>query len=136
MKASGSPWTRFATRSSWSSFGIQGLPPGRCGDQMIDPAFCSGRRVFITGHTGFKGGWLSLLLADLGAEVIGFALPPEAALGLFESVRLDGMLTHIVGDVRDPVALRPAIETHQPDVVIHFAAPALVPTPYQDTPPP
>src|SRR3546814_12221794 len=121
MKASGSPWTRFATRSSWSSFGIQGLPPGRCGDQMIDPAFWSGRSVFITGHTGFKGGWLSLLLADLGAEVIGFALPHEAALGLFESVRLAGLLTHIVGDVRAPGALRRAIATPESETVFNLA---------------
>ena len=95
---------------------------------MIDPAFWSGRRVLITGHTGFKGAWLTLWLARLGAEVHGFsaaASPSEPAL--FALARGDELLASDArGDVRDAAAVRAAVEAARPEVVVHLAAQALV----------
>ena len=89
-------------------------------------SFWRGRRVFLTGHTGFKGAWLALLLADLGADVTGFALPPESSPNLFELVGGDRVTRHIEGDIRDHEALAVAMKEARPDVVIHMAAQALV----------
>jgi CDP-glucose 4,6-dehydratase len=93
---------------------------------VIDPDFWQGRRVFLTGHTGFKGAWLSLLLHTLGARVFGFALPPENADGAFAAARADALLRHTIGDIRDFAALRRALQEAEPGIVIHMAAQSLV----------
>lgn len=85
-----------------------------------------GRRVLVTGHTGFKGAWLSAWLLELGAEVTGFALPPPTDPSLFEQAALAARLRHLAGDVRDLSALDAAIEASRPDVLLHLAAQALV----------
>ena len=69
----------------------------------------AGRRVLVTGHTGFKGGWLALWLQQLGAEVSGFALPAPTDPSFFEQTRLAELVHHIEGDVRDPAAVEAAI---------------------------
>ncbi len=93
---------------------------------MIDSAFWKGRRVFITGHTGFKGGWLSLWLKELGAEVTGYALEPSTSPSLFDVTRMEKGMLSIIGDVRDREYLRSCMADASPDVVIHMAAQPLV----------
>jgi CDP-glucose 4,6-dehydratase len=88
--------------------------------------FWRGRRVLVTGHTGFKGGWLALMLHRLGAKVVGFALPPDAPEGVFVAARVAGHIRSITGDVTDLNALRAAVEEAAPEVIVHLAAQALV----------
>lgn len=88
--------------------------------------FWRGRRVFVTGHTGFKGSWLCLWLQHLGAVVTGYALAPVTQPSLFETASVAGGMHSIVGDIRDAARLREAMILSQPEVVIHMAAQALV----------
>jgi CDP-glucose 4,6-dehydratase len=88
--------------------------------------FWKGRRVLLTGHTGFKGAWLSLWLADMGAEVTGYALAPPTVPSLFEAARVAALVRDVRGDVRDLGALTAAMAGAGPEVVIHMAAQALV----------
>jgi CDP-glucose 4,6-dehydratase len=83
-------------------------------------------RVLVTGHTGFKGAWLTLLLRQLGHEVVGVSLPPLAG-SLFERARLEELVNvHRIGDIRDPRTLATVVRDTQPDAVIHLAAQPLV----------
>lgn len=91
----------------------------------IDEAFWSGRRVFVTGHTGFKGSWLALWLTRMGAEVTGFALPAESP-SLFEQAGVGHLLQHVEGDIRDLAAVEAAMAAARPEVVFHLAAQPLV----------
>jgi CDP-glucose 4,6-dehydratase len=92
-----------------------------------------GRKVFVTGHTGFKGSWLALWLSDLGAEVTGYALEPPTKPNMFEDLRLqDRLRRHIIADVRDAEKLTVAIFEAQPDIIMHFAAQPLVRTSYEE----
>lgn len=92
----------------------------------------SSKRVFVTGHTGFKGSWLTFLLHTLGADVMGFALPPETDSSLFQQLNLGSKVNHVVGDVRDSAALNAALQSFQPEYVFHLAAQALVKKSYRD----
>lgn len=92
----------------------------------------SGKRVFLTGHTGFKGSWLTFLLKELGADVMGFALPPEPGPSHFEMLDLKARINHVVGDCRDASALYGALQAFQPEYVFHLAAQALVKKSYDD----
>lgn len=91
-----------------------------------------GRRVLVTGHTGFKGSWLSLWLHALGAEVTGFALPPPSEPSLFAAARIDELIAHHEGDVRDMTALRAVVEASRPEVIFHLAAQPLVRLSYRE----
>ena len=86
----------------------------------------SGKRVFVTGHTGFKGSWLSEWLLQLGAVVHGYALAPETTPALFDQLGLEGRLEHEVSDIRDADLVRRSIHQFQPEFVIHMAAQPLV----------
>lgn len=88
--------------------------------------FWQGKRVLVTGHTGFKGAWLSLWLVSLGAEVLGLSLEPNTMPSLFEQLGLKGLLNHQVGDIRDAVVVQQWMQQGQPDVVFHLAAQPLV----------
>lgn len=91
-----------------------------------DPDFWRGKRVFVTGHTGFKGSWLSLWLQKMGAELAGFALAPPTSPALFESARVaDGMQSEI-GDIRDLDRVKAAVLDFRPEIVLHLAAQPLV----------
>jgi CDP-glucose 4,6-dehydratase len=96
------------------------------GSGAIDPNFWRGRRVLLTGHTGFKGAWLSLWLQSLGAEVTGFAVDVPTQPALYEMARVNDGMESIEGDVRDPEALAAAIAKAAPEVVLHMAAQSLV----------
>ena len=85
-----------------------------------------GKKVLVTGHTGFKGGWLSLWLKELGAEVIGYSLDPLTQPSFFEAVDLKNKLIHIIGDVRDEKHLLSLFKKYQPEFVFHLAAQSLV----------
>jgi CDP-glucose 4,6-dehydratase len=93
--------------------------------QQLTKAF-SGKRVFVTGHTGFKGSWLSEWLLDLGATVHGYALAPDTKPSLFEQLGLADRLEHEVADIRDGEAVRKSIHAFQPDFIFHLAAQPLV----------
>lgn len=88
--------------------------------------FWRGKKVFLTGHTGFKGSWLSLWLQQLGAQVTGYALQPPTNPSLFEVANVAQGMTSIIGDIRDAEALSKAMREAAPDIVIHMAAQALV----------
>jgi CDP-glucose 4,6-dehydratase len=92
----------------------------------VDPDFWRGRRVLLTGHTGFKGAWLSLWLQSLGARVTGFSVDVPTQPSLYELAKVEEGMKSIKGDVRDPEAVAAAISAAKPEVVIHMAAQSLV----------
>ena len=94
-------------------------------------SFWRDKRVFLTGHTGFKGAWLALWLSDLGAKVTGYSLAPPTEPSLFEMTGIKDKLQHIEGDVRDLEKLSACIASSRPDVVLHLAAQSLVRYSYQ-----
>ncbi len=94
--------------------------------------FYKSKRVLITGHTGFKGGWLSLWLAKLGAQVIGYAKEPPTSPSLFEVCNIADKVTSIIGDVKDIENLGNVFEKYQPEIVFHMAAQALVRYSYKE----
>lgn len=92
----------------------------------INQTFWRDKKVLVTGHTGFKGSWLSLWLNNMGAKVVGYALPPPTTPSLFEVARVADSIVSVIGDVSDATKLQSTIQTHQPEIVIHMAAQALV----------
>src|SRR6516164_5167673 len=98
----------------------------------MNRSFWKGRRVFLTGHTGFKGSWLSLWLEALGAEVTGYALPPPTQPNLFEQAGVANSLRSTLADIRDFDRLKKAIGDSRPEVVIHMAAQSVVRRGYED----
>jgi CDP-glucose 4,6-dehydratase len=99
---------------------------------MLNHSFWKGRKVFLTGHTGFKGSWLSLWLESLGANVTGYALAPPTQPSLFEQAKIANAIRSIQGDVRDFSRLQGAIAECRPEVIIHMAAQSVVRRGYQD----
>lgn len=94
--------------------------------------FWKGKKVLLTGHTGFKGSWLAFWLESLGAKVVGFALPPATEPNLFSAGQLDRRIDSNFGDIRDLEAVRNIFKRTQPEIVIHMAAQALVRPSYND----
>ena len=93
----------------------------------MNQSFWNGKRVFLTGHTGFKGGWLSLWLAELGAQVYGYALEPPTKPSFFTTTCLERRMTaSLISDIREAEALDQAMQTARPEVVFHLAAQPLV----------
>jgi CDP-glucose 4,6-dehydratase len=91
-----------------------------------------GKKVFITGHTGFKGTWFTFLLKEVGAEVMGYSLPPEEGANHFDMLNLKDKIKHVVGDIRDREHLTKSLVSFQPEYVFHLAAQALVKKSYND----
>ena len=98
----------------------------------LDRSFWKDRRVFLTGHTGFKGSWLSLWLSTLGAKVVGYALDPPTSPSLYEQAEVNGVLHSNIGDIRDLPRLSAAIAEFEPEVVLHLAAQSVVRTGYEN----
>jgi CDP-glucose 4,6-dehydratase len=94
---------------------------------QVEPAFWQGKTVFLTGHTGFKGGWLALWLASMGAKVTGFSLSPNTTPNLFTSAQIEnGLVRSQIADLRDAQVVLLAIKAAKPEIVIHMAAQPLV----------
>jgi CDP-glucose 4,6-dehydratase len=99
----------------------------------VNPDFWRGKRVFLTGHTGFKGSWLSLWLQSMGAEAHGLALAPSTTPNLFTVAQVaQGLASNTIGDIRDLVTVQKAMQLAQPDIVIHMAAQPLVRLSYDE----
>ncbi len=98
----------------------------------MNPEFWHHRRVFVTGHTGFKGGWLVTWLRRLGADVTGYALPPSTSPSLFEAAIVHDGIRSVIDDVRDPVAVKAALRASDAEIVFHLAAQPLVRMSYDD----
>lgn len=98
----------------------------------LDFEFYRGKRVFVTGHTGFKGTWLCRILVLAGAEVTGYSLEPPTQPNLFALAGLEGKMTSVIGDIRDFAALKAAFDAAQPEVVLHLAAQPIVRGSYKD----
>lgn len=99
---------------------------------MADMSFFRGKRVFVTGHTGFKGTWLCRMLTGAGAIVTGYSLEPPTNPSLFELAGLESRMTSVIGDVRDLARMRQAFEQAQPEIVLHLAAQPIVRDSYKD----
>jgi CDP-glucose 4,6-dehydratase len=99
---------------------------------VMNPAFWKGKRVLLTGHTGFKGSWLSLWLQAMGAQVTGYALAPPTKPSLFEIAGVAQGMASIIGDIRDLAKLQGVFAEHKPEIVIHMAAQPLVRYSYQN----
>jgi len=110
-----------------------GVPPAVATfGHMLDRSFWRGCKVLLTGHTGFKGSWLSMWLNALGANVTGYALEPPTQPSLFEQAKLAGSIRSIYADVRDFQRLKAAVAECRADVVIHMAAQSVVRRGYED----
>jgi len=93
---------------------------------MVDKNFWQGKKVFLTGHTGFKGSWLSIWLNYLGANVIGYSLLPPTSPSLFNEAKVDNLINSHIGDIRDQNSLYKSMVNFNPDILIHMAAQPLV----------
>lgn len=98
----------------------------------VNPAFWAGKRVLLTGHTGFKGSWAAIWLAKLGARVTGLALPPDQTPALFTLAGVERQAASHLVDLRDPAALDVALGPHAFDIVLHMAAQPIVRTSVED----
>ena len=92
----------------------------------VTPAFWIGRKVLLTGHTGFKGGWLALWLRQLGADVRGYALPAATTPALWQVAQVESQVAGDLADIRDITVLTSAMQRFEPELVLHLAAQPLV----------
>jgi len=99
---------------------------------MVDLKFFQGKRVFLTGHTGFKGSWMSRVLVQAGAELTGFSLEAPTKPNLFSLADVESKMNSVIGDVRDLNALKAAFDAAQPEIVIHMAAQPIVRDSYKN----
>lgn len=99
---------------------------------MVDQQFWNNKHVLLTGHTGFKGSWLSLWLTEMGAKVFGYALEPETDPSLFDQLKLADRLDHRISDIRDAKKIEERVAQADPDVIIHMAAQPLVRRSYRE----
>lgn len=99
---------------------------------MLDMKFYQGKRVFITGHTGFKGSWLCKMLVNAGAEVTGYSLEPPTEPNLFSICRVRDKIASVIGDIRDLPKLKETFDKAQPEIVLHLAAQPIVRDSYKN----
>lgn len=98
----------------------------------FDLSFYKGKKVFLTGHTGFKGSWMCKMLADAGAIVTGYSLEPQTTPALFEIAKIEQDVNSVIGDIRDYEMLKAAFDEAQPEIVFHLAAQPIVRDSYKD----
>ena len=94
--------------------------------------FYRGKKVFVTGHTGFKGSWLCKMLVNAGAKVTGYSLNPPTSPSLFEIAGIANDINSIIGDIRDFASLKKAFDEAQPEIVLHLAAQPIVRESYKN----
>ena len=99
---------------------------------MLNLSFYQNKRVFVTGHTGFKGTWLCRILLNAGAIVTGYSLEPPTNPNLFDLSDVQGRMTHVIGDIRDLKSLKAAFDAAKPEIVLHLAAQPIVRDSYKD----
>lgn len=99
---------------------------------MIDSAFWTGKKVLLTGHTGFKGSWLSLWLTELGATVFGYALQPDTPTNLYTEASVNTLVNSLIADIRDSSQLNAYVEDVKPDIIFHLAAQPIVRDSFKD----
>jgi CDP-glucose 4,6-dehydratase len=102
------------------------MPNGKFGNMVVGLSAYKGKKVFVTGHTGFKGSWLLAILHHLGATVKGYSLEPEHSKELFETIQGSQICEHVIGNITNQEKLSHEIETFQPDFIFHLAAQPLV----------
>ena len=107
---------------------MKGVKQNMC----LDLSFYKGKKVFVTGHTGFKGSWLCKILADAGAIVTGYSLQPPTQPSLFNIAKIKKGITSIIGDIRNYQSLKAAFDAAQPEIVLHLAAQPIVRDSYKD----
>ena len=107
---------------------MKGVKQNMC----LDLSFYKGKKVFVTGHTGFKGSWLCKILADAGAIVTGYSLQPPTQPSLFNIAEIKKGITSIIGDIRNYQSLKAAFDAAQPEIVLHLAAQPIVRDSYKD----
>lgn len=98
----------------------------------LNPDFWHGKRVFLTGHTGFKGAWLAFWLAGMGAKVTGYALAPATSPALYDLLGLEQLIESVTGDIRNAEKMRAAIDRARPEVILHLAAQPIVSVGYEN----
>ncbi len=99
---------------------------------MFDLSFYNGKKVFVTGHTGFKGSWMCKMLSNAGAKVTGYSLNPPTTPSLFDVAELSSDIHSVIGDIRDYTSLKAAFDEAQPEIVLHLAAQPIVRDSYKD----
>lgn len=109
-----------------------GIRQGALESMEMNREFWKGKRIFLTGHTGFKGSWLTVWLTKLGAEVTGYALPPPTDPSLFNLANVSNGINSVTGNVKDLQALQKAVKDFRPDIILHMAAQALVRKSYEE----
>lgn len=102
------------------------------GLKMFDLSFYKGKKVLITGHTGFKGSWLCKMLTNAGAEVTGYSLNPPTSPSLFEIAEIEKDINSVIGDIRDLASLKSVFDKAQPEIVLHLAAQPIVRDSYKN----
>jgi len=104
----------------------------RAVEKLVDFSFFKGKRVFLTGHTGFKGAWMARILVNAGAQVTGYALEPPDGFNLWKFLDMERDMRSVIGDIRDLPALKKAFDESQPEIVVHMAAQPIVRESYRD----
>src|SRR5436190_16663505 len=129
MAGSGSAWIRTANRNCSTKCGTRATHRGKFGEMFA--GFYQGKRALVTGHTGFKGGWLSLWLKRLGAEVNGYSLAAPTDPNFYEIIRKDVFAREQIANILDGENLERSIASFRPDLIFHMAAQSLVRLSYE-----
>ncbi|WP_202902659.1 CDP-glucose 4,6-dehydratase [Yersinia wautersii] len=132
MPVSGSQWILLEIKTIWKVFGEKAMHHGKFGSEMMFDGVYFGKKVIVTGHTGFKGTWLTSWLLKLGAKVCGISKEIPTQPSMFEELKLDKKIEHHFCDIRDIEKLKKIVLDYKPDFLFHLAAQAIVSESYVD----